>query len=62
VRSLWVVCSLCRHEAVANVDPFAVPAFAPRMVCTGCGVVGADVRPNRQERAPRESITGIEWL
>jgi hypothetical protein len=32
-----------------NVDAFgdAIPvaAFGPRMVCTGCGIVGADVRP-----------------
>ena len=33
-----VVCELCRHEAVMNVDRFGdavpVPAFGPRMVCT----------------------------
>jgi hypothetical protein len=23
-----------------------VPSFGPRMVCTGCGIVGADARPN----------------
>jgi len=38
VRSLWVVCELCRYEAVMNVDRFGdavpVPAFGPRMVCT----------------------------
>jgi hypothetical protein len=65
VRSLWVVCPLCHHEAVVNVDSFepdvAVPAFGPRMVCTGCGIIGADVRPNWQERPPRESITGMQW-
>jgi hypothetical protein len=27
-----------------------VPTFEPRMVCTRCGIVGADVRPNWQER------------
>jgi hypothetical protein len=65
VRSLWVVCPLCHHEAVVNVDSFgpdvAVPAFGPRMVCTGCGIIGADVRPNWQERPARESITGMQW-
>ena len=25
-------------------------AFRPRMVCTGCGMAGADARPNWQER------------
>ena len=62
VRSLWVVCPLCHQEAVVNVDSFGpdvpVPAFGPRMVCTACGIIGADVRPNWQERPARESITG----
>jgi hypothetical protein len=38
MRSLGVVCELCHHEAVLNVDRFSdavpVPAFGPRMVCT----------------------------
>jgi hypothetical protein len=34
-----------------------VPAFGPRMVCTGCGIVGADARPNWQERS-REGTAG----
>jgi hypothetical protein len=38
-----------------NVDAFSdavsVPAFAPRMVCTRCGIVGADARPNWQEQS-----------
>ena len=62
VRSLWVVCELCHHEAVLNVNSFgdAVPvrAFGPRMVCTGCGIVGAHARPNWQERLASESLTG----
>jgi hypothetical protein len=41
VRSLWVVCELCHHEAVLNVDGYGdaepVPALGPRMVCTSCG-------------------------
>ena len=32
VRSLWVVCELCHHEAVLNVDGYGdaapVPAFS----------------------------------
>jgi hypothetical protein len=28
------------------------------MVCTACGIVGADARPNRKEQPPRESLTG----
>jgi hypothetical protein len=48
-----------------NVDAFddatPVPAFGPRMVCTCCGIVGADVRPNWQERSQRETLTGVQW-
>ncbi len=62
VRSLAIRCELCHHEAVLNVDRFGehvpVPAFGPRMVCTSCGIVGADARPNWQERPATESLTG----
>ena len=65
VRSLSVYCEVCHHAAVINVDTFAetvpVPAFGPRMVCTCCGIVGADVRPNWQERPAGESLTGRQW-
>ena len=57
VRSLWVVCELCHHEAVLNADGYgdavAVPAFGPRMVCTSCGIVGAHARPNWSSRTPQ---------
>jgi hypothetical protein len=50
VRSLDVSCWNCRHRAMLCVDRWpddvAVPTFGPRMVCTGCGIVGADARPN----------------
>src|SRR5215471_6249043 len=63
VRSLWVVCELCHHEAVMNVDRFSaevpVPAFGPRMVCTSCGIIGAFARPNWQERQAQETLTGL---
>ena len=65
VRSLWVVCDLCRHESVINVDRYRdavpVPAFGPRMVCTNCGITGAFARPNWQERPMGESLTGKQW-
>ena len=56
VRSLDVMCSACRHEVVLNVDArpddMPVTAFGPRMVCTRCGNIGADARPNwREHRA-----------
>jgi hypothetical protein len=53
VRSLIVYCGACHRDAVFDVDryPDAVPvlAFSPRMVCTRCGMIGADARPNRTE-------------
>ncbi|HLH94925.1 MAG TPA: hypothetical protein VKW08_07390 [Xanthobacteraceae bacterium] len=62
VRALAVSCTICGHAALLNVDRFddsvPVPAFGPRMVCTGCGIIGADVRPNWSERAEPESLTG----
>jgi len=65
VRSLWVVCDLCHHEAVMNVDRFGetapVPAFGPRMVCTSCGIIGPFARHNWQERPSQESLTGRQW-
>jgi hypothetical protein len=54
VRSLEVACLGCRHQVVINVDQYPgdllVREFGPRMVCTKCGMVGADVRPNWKER------------
>jgi hypothetical protein len=54
VRSLDVQCFGCRHEVIVNVDRYPgdllVTEFGPRMVCTKCGMVGADVRPNWKER------------
>jgi hypothetical protein len=55
VRSLDVQCWRCRHRTIINVDhlpaDLTVKSFEPRMVCTKCGTVGADVRPNWRERA-----------
>jgi hypothetical protein len=54
VRSLLVMCFGCRHEVILNVDRYPgdllVRKFGPRMVCTKCGMVGADARPNWKER------------
>ena len=58
VRTLSVHCGgrQCWHSAVLDVggypDAVWVPAFGPRMVCTACGAIGADARPNWNERAP----------
>jgi hypothetical protein len=56
VRSLIVYCSACPRTVVFNVDDYPaavpVPAFGPKMVCTGCGMIGADARPNWREHRP----------
>jgi hypothetical protein len=55
VRSLAVQCRGYRHEVIMNVDHLAgdvtVPSLGPKMVCTKCGTIGADVRPNWLEKA-----------
>jgi hypothetical protein len=65
VRSLDVSCGLCHHQAVLSADRWpddvAVPMFGPRMVCTRCGIVGADARPNWKEQPPQETLTGVQW-
>jgi hypothetical protein len=65
VRSLDVQCNKCRHRVILNVDhlpgDLTVPSFGPKMVCTKCGTIGADVRPNRLEQPERESLTGKAW-
>ena len=57
VCSLAITCGAvwCHHNAVLDVSGFAddvaAPSFGPRMVCTVCGAIGADARPNWNERA-----------
>jgi hypothetical protein len=65
VHSLFVSCWNCHHQAVLSADRWpgdiAVPTFGPRMACTRCGIVGADVRPNWKEPPPPETLTGVQW-
>jgi hypothetical protein len=53
VRSLFVSCWQCHHQVVLSADNWPddipVPAFGLRMVCTRCGIIGADARPNWKE-------------
>jgi hypothetical protein len=55
VRSLAVACSTFHHEAIVGAEPCRttcrVPTFGPRMVCTKCGIVGADARPPNCRKA-----------
>ena len=48
-------------SAERRPDDVPVPTFGPRMVCTRCGILGADTRPNWKERTERESLTGVQW-
>jgi hypothetical protein len=54
VRSLAISCWICHHAAVLSADGWPddvpVPTFGPRMVCTRCGIIGADARPNWREK------------
>ena len=55
VRMLAVWCKgRGQHFKVLDVSSYGdyvpVPWFGPRMVCTTCGAIGADARPNWQER------------
>jgi hypothetical protein len=65
VRSLDVSCWQGHHHAFVSADRWpdyiAMPTFGPRMVCTSCGIVGADARPNWNEQPPRETPTGVQW-
>jgi hypothetical protein len=62
VRSLAIMCFQCRHAAVMNVDHLAgdltVQSFSRRMVCTKCGMIGTDVRPNWRERSRQRAEVG----
>jgi hypothetical protein len=64
VRSLDVSCWLCHHWAILSAerwpDSTPVPAFGPRMVCSRCGIIGADTRPHWTEQPPRETLTGAQ--
>ena len=65
VRPLDVSCWLCHHRTILSADRWSedvpVPAFGPRIVCTRCGIIGADARPNWREQPPRETLTGAQW-
>ena len=56
IKALSKPCRFCNHQAIVNVaaydDEVPVPAFGPRMVCTVCGAIGAEARPNWNERRP----------
>ena len=52
----------CHHRAVIEADTYdgalLVKSFDPRMVCTRCSLIGADVRPNWSDVPPRSPLIG----
>jgi hypothetical protein len=53
IHRLFVSCRSCHHSVELNVDHMGdgieVPSIGPRMVCSRCGMVGADARPDWNE-------------
>ncbi len=49
-RSLDVTCKACGYRRILNVDGHpdeaTVLSFGPRLRCSKCGKLGADVRPD----------------
>jgi hypothetical protein len=67
VRHLLIYCSAglyCHHSAVINADRWpdetVLLDLDRKLVCTKCGMIGADVRPNWSERPPPGSLTGAQ--
>jgi hypothetical protein len=65
VHRLNVSCWNCHHGAVLDAtaypDNLPVPSFGPRMVCTSCGIIGADAMPDWSQRPTGDSLTGNQW-
>jgi hypothetical protein len=69
VRRLLIYCStgFCHHSAAVDADRWPDDTVLLdldldlKAVCTKCGMIGADVRPNWSERPPPESLTGVQW-
>jgi hypothetical protein len=67
VRRLLIYCAtgLCHHSATVDADRWpddtALRGLCPKAVFTRCGMIGADVRPNWQDRSEQESLTGSHW-
>jgi hypothetical protein len=64
VRRLLVYCNglRCWHSATVDADFLAsdvvLKSLEPRMVCSRCGLIGADVRPNWSDQPTRETMVG----
>src|SRR5271165_6274510 len=64
-RALLVYCGSGHHSATMNADwlPHEPPvrSLCRRMVCTRCGMIGADVRPDWSPRADRRPRLEYSW-
>jgi hypothetical protein len=65
---LLICCSAglyCHHSAIVDADQWpdetVLLDLDGKAVCTKCGIIGADVRPNWSERPTLESQTGAQW-
>jgi hypothetical protein len=64
VHRLLVYCNglRCWHSATVDADFLAgdvvLKSLEQRMVCSQCGLIGADVRPNWSDRPERETMVG----
>jgi hypothetical protein len=68
VRHLLIYCTeglYCHHRTVIEADRWpddtVLLDLDRRAVCTKCGIIGADVRPNWSERPPTDGLTGAYW-
>jgi hypothetical protein len=68
VRRLLIYCSeglYCHHSAVVDADRWpddtVLLDLDRKAVCTKCGMIGADVRPNWSERPQPGTLTGAQW-
>jgi hypothetical protein len=63
VRRLAVSCCQCHHNGILDVEGYGddvpVPSFGARMVCTYCGVIGCDARPNWPDVPPDAFRYGV---
>lgn len=55
----------CYHSAVIEADRWpddtVLLDLDRRLVCTMCGIIGGQVRPNWDDRVLGESLTGTQW-
>jgi hypothetical protein len=53
--AVWCLSRICNHRSTLDVskyeDDVPVTSFGPRLRCKVCGHLGADARPNWNERA-----------